>query len=392
MKSPATSTIDLWVPPVALQSLPLHLDGSKGINRAAISHNSIDAHNDIEAIRLFLAEYSDSPQTRRAYAKELERLLMWCVKQQQKPLSSLNRQDFMAYEEFLANPTPADVWCGPKTQQRLAPGWRPFVGPLSASARRTSLVIINSFLNYLVDASYLQANPLALMRQRRRRAQQAAAVEQDVWRRTFDSEQWQAILDVLTPSSQRRYSAAERDTERARFIVALLYFLALRLEELAGHSMGDFVERRGSWYFNVVGKGNKSAYLPVNSGMLDALKRYRTYHNLSPLPAPNETTPLASDLDAKQRLSSRALHNVIKRLLATSADRLETSHPQKATLLRNASAHWFRHTSITHMTAAGIPLAQVRANARHSKSDTTLLYVHTDDEARQQEMEKLSWK
>ena len=39
----------------------------------------IDAKNDAEAISAFLREFRDSPETLRSYAKETERLLLWCI-------------------------------------------------------------------------------------------------------------------------------------------------------------------------------------------------------------------------------------------------------------------------------------------------------------------------
>ena len=55
-----------------------------------------------------------------------------------KPLSSLNRQDFEGYLNFLADPQPAQLWCGPKADRRTEK-WRPFVGPLSESAVLTAI-------------------------------------------------------------------------------------------------------------------------------------------------------------------------------------------------------------------------------------------------------------
>src|SRR5215203_5251788 len=39
----------------------------------------INATNDSEAIASFLREYKDSTETLRSYAKEIERLLLWCI-------------------------------------------------------------------------------------------------------------------------------------------------------------------------------------------------------------------------------------------------------------------------------------------------------------------------
>src|SRR5262249_18300009 len=147
---------------------------------------------DLAAIRQFLAEYEASPATHRSYKKELERLVLWAVLQRGKPLSGLDREDLAAYAEFLADPQPAGVGCGRRRGvrgTRFSPGWRPFVGPLSPSARRTALHIVNSLLTYLVEARYLAGNPLALLRDRRHSRPEPGS-RLRVLQRSLDDEQW----------------------------------------------------------------------------------------------------------------------------------------------------------------------------------------------------------
>src|SRR5579883_2773030 len=163
-----TSAESLPAPLARLEelALPAHLDGSRGDNRAR-GARQIAADEDLAAIRVFLHEYGASPRTQAAYRKEIERLVLWAVLQRGRALSSLTREDFLAYEEFLRDPQPAARWCGPRRGRagaRFSAGWRPFVGPLGAVSRRTALTIVNSFLNYLVQAAYLAGNPLGLLR------------------------------------------------------------------------------------------------------------------------------------------------------------------------------------------------------------------------------------
>ena len=85
-------------------ALPPSLDGRMGSNRSRSGGCQLAADTDIDAIRAWLAEYAGSPHTLRAYRKEVERLLVWSVRGQGKPLSSLTREDLLAYEAFLAQP------------------------------------------------------------------------------------------------------------------------------------------------------------------------------------------------------------------------------------------------------------------------------------------------
>ena len=96
--------------PLNCIQVPLHLDGHQGENRATKTRRQIEADTDVEAIRCFLGEYDRSPGTLRIYQRETERLLLWALVECGKPLSSLNRQDFEGYLNFLADPQPAHIW------------------------------------------------------------------------------------------------------------------------------------------------------------------------------------------------------------------------------------------------------------------------------------------
>ena len=86
-------------PDIALSlALPAALDGRAGTNRARGGHLQIAADSDVEAVRLWLAEYAGSPHTLRSYRREAVRLLLWATRARGKPLSSLTREDFLLYE------------------------------------------------------------------------------------------------------------------------------------------------------------------------------------------------------------------------------------------------------------------------------------------------------
>ncbi len=88
------------------QVLPLALSGCVGTNRAPSNlTKQIAANDDVAAIGLWLTEYHDSPHTFRSYRKEAERLLLWATQVRGKAVSSLTREDVIAYDAFLAQPS-----------------------------------------------------------------------------------------------------------------------------------------------------------------------------------------------------------------------------------------------------------------------------------------------
>src|SRR5579862_7186512 len=82
------------------------LDGRAGTNRASTPDaRQVGADDDLAAIGLWLAEFAHSPHTLRSYRKEAVRLVLWATRVRGKAVSSLTREDVLAYEAFLANPT-----------------------------------------------------------------------------------------------------------------------------------------------------------------------------------------------------------------------------------------------------------------------------------------------
>ena len=380
--------------------IPPEVDGRDGDNRADRVRLQISAETDADAIRCFLAEYDRSPGTLRIYQRECERLLLWAIVDCGKPLSSLNRQDFEGYLNFLADPQPASLWCGPKAD-RATDKWRPFVGRLSESAVLTAMAAINSLMRYLVDAGYHAGNPLGLTRQRRRKlaAESAGPIqavvttdEAEKIERFLDEEMWQAVTRAIE-QMPRSTPAQQDEYERARFIGAVLYMLAPRAGELESHRMNSFREERGRWWWHVVGKGGKKARVPVADDMLQALMRYRKHLGLSAVPKRGDTTPVLVSLKDRSPSTARRLNQILKRVFAQAADLLPPESEHKREELRAASAHWGRHTGITAKLDSGIGERYVQKDARHSDARTTRRYIHEEEERWHEEAQKqrLPW-
>ena len=369
--------------PLEKLNIPDGLDGRNGANRAPFdSRCQIQANNDLQALWVWLAEFRDSPRTQRHYRKEAERLLLWSLLEQGKPLSDLSREDCILYEDFLCDPQPRQRWCGPRAP-RLSRQWRPFLGPLCPNSRRTAMRVVNALFSYLVQAGYLAGNPLALVRRRGLQNHESLRTVE----RYFEQEQWRILLETADDLPQ----ATERQRqhyERTRFLLALLYLLGPRVYEIASHTMGSFINVRGRWWWEVTGKGNRRGRVPVNIDMVTALKRYRLFLKLPALPKPGETTPLIMSLKGTTSISDNMIYRIVKELVDKAADKLASIDPHGAATLKKASTHWFRHTSISHQADAGIELHFLRRNARHAKLETTGLYLHAEEEAWHKAMER----
>lgn len=380
------------------------LSGTHGSNRASTEGLQISAENDLQALLCFLTEYEQSAGTRRIYERECERLILWAWVERHRPLSSLDRQDFEAYLNFLQNPQPAGLWCGPKTARHTV-DWRPFVGPLGTSAVMTAIASINSFLGYLVDAGYLRGNPLGLIRQRGRKMRASGdplrkasasqhTAEADKVERYLDEQMWAAVNAAVENMPQAQ-APQKNEYERMRFILSLLYLMAPRAGDLESHTMASFRRERGLWWWHLVGKGDKAAKLPVPDDMVQALMRYRRHLGLALVPRRDEQIPLMGALeDPRRPITARRLNQVLKTVFSSAAEQLSPEQADQAALLRRASAHWGRHTSITRMDDAGLETRLVQKAARHSDPRTTQRYIHDEDKRWHDQSQKLrlNWR
>lgn len=334
------------------------------------------ARSDTEAILTWLAEHAHNPRTLRAYKKEIERLLIWMQKRQQH-LGDLRREDVLDYERFLSNPTPATEWIGP-SRSRRNPQWKPFTGPLSPASIRQSMTVIGALFSYLNHAGHLQGNPFKLLRNRSS-ATQGIGIE-----RYLSTEAWSRVLDTLD-SLPRNTQREQRHASRARWLMTLLYLTGARRSEVSQAEMGDIFERKGRWWWQVTGKGEKKGIIPVSDELLGELMLYRQHLGLPSKPFPGDATPLVCRVTGNKAgtpapLSDKAIYLIVKEVFSRTAE--QCTCPESREQLIRASTHWMRHTAASHQLDAGIPLLVVSQNLRHASIQTTRRYLHTEDEVR----------
>lgn len=336
----------------------------------------IDAKTDIEAVIAFLNEYKDSPATLRSYAKEVERLLLWCKYVGDITISSIRRNHVLAYQAFLKSPSPKKCWCGPSVSRLNKNGsfnedWRPFVKGLSESSINKTIKILDSLFNYLVQTNYLTGNPMAVDRRRKRRNNSKKIID-----RYLEIDEIHATLQALA-KLEKHQGANQYQNIRARYIILLLFFTGLRIAEAASHTMGNFMQRDGHWFLRIIGKGKKLREIPIPDELLDALADFRIKVGLtSPQPRFQETTPLIPMQNLTNPISTRRIDQIIRWAFNLGATQFEPNEPRKASKLRQASAHWLRHSYVTYLLESGAPLKVAQENAGHSDIGTTMHYCH----------------
>ncbi len=341
----------------------------------------------------FLKSYAGRLGTFNSYRREVERFLQWCWLIQNKTLKDLKRNDLEHYIKFCQNPP--HEWVGNFKVPRFivnAEGirvpngaWRPFVFSqdknrvqLSQGAIQEIFAILSTYFNYLIADEYIDMNPVALMRQKSKfiqKNQQSAPI------RRLSLLQWETVLGVVEKLAEKH----PEKHERTRFILHAMYGMYLRISELCASerfipTMNDFnKDHYGNWWFTTVGKGNKKRQIAVSEMVLDALKRWRIFLGLTPLPSPGENEYLIPKIKGFGPISDTiTIRRLIQKCFDLAAQKLQhDGELEEAQHLEAATVHWLRHTSISEDVKTR-PREHVRDDAGHASSATTDRYIDVE--------------
>lgn len=412
--------------------VPAELDGSQGLYRRPQAQCLLTATSDYQALLAWLrskhgltAEQKARLQarrrqrdtgieqpldwlqalsnTQRAYRKEAERFLLWAIVQQGKPLSSITNEDCVTYRDFLADPQPHGRWCGVRSRERWSPLWRPFEGPLGASAQRQAITILKNLYGFLVDQNYLMGNPWSAIALTKTTGPKVNAG------RSLTVAQWQFVqrqLEILAETSANR---------RLGFALRLLYATGLRLSEVVAATVDDLQwveypadagddEPLEGWMLRVIGKGQTEREVPVPIGVISELAHYLESRGLDrdPEDLGNQGAHLlgkASDadqrapglrgraggllFDPREGIAATTLYDQVKGFFTDCADVLrEQGDVKGAERLAKASTHWLRHSHASHAIAGGMPIEIAQQNLGHASLATTTVYVTTESKRR----------
>ncbi len=167
----------------------------------------------------------------------------------------------------------------------------------------------------------------------------------------------QAAPRALDEAGQRRLlRAAEAAPIRARSLVMLMLFTALRISETVALDVDDVRITARKGLLMVVGKGEIQREVPLNALLRQVLEEWLEHRQ------------------ALAREGERALwvSRTGNRLSARSADRDVRSVAAAAGLV--LSAHTLRHTCLTGLVRRGNDLVMVAELAGHQKLETTRRY------------------
>ena len=166
----------------------------------------------------------------------------------------------------------------------------------------------------------------------------------------------------------------ERDTLQGKRDYAMLVLMitgGLRTIEVSRADIGDIRALGDDTVLYLQGKGHveKTDFVKLDEHVEEAIRVYLTARGAADQSAPLFTS--SSNNSKGQRLSTRAISGIVK-------DRMQAAGYNSDKL----TAHSLRHTAVTLSLLAGKPLEEVQQFARHSNMQTTLIYSHALDKAK----------
>jgi site-specific recombinase XerD len=362
--------------------VPSSLDGSSGAFRAPRSHCTLAASNDYEAVNAWI-DRQEAPATRRAYTKEVERLLLWAVVERGRPLSSLTSEDATAYRAFLRQPQPRSRWVG-APRPRSSGEWRPFAGALSANSIKYALTVVRAMYRWLAEQGYLMANPFSGMKVRG--ASSSTPLDAQ---RVFSQAEW-LLIRVVADGLEWSYGWSKEAAQRVRFVLDFSYATGLRATEFTAAVLGNIeINARDEAWLHLMGKGAKKGKVGLPPLARVAVDDYLIQRGLPVSPSLwKPATPILARLDDEfgGALSANRLWSVVRKFFQTAADVVRKQNPALAEKLSRATPHWMRHTHATHALERGADLTTVRDNLRHASLATTSTYLHSDEIKRSREL------
>ena len=382
--------------------LPLGLDGREGNNRGDNHSRSLEATDDLSAIRSWLVARANNVNTQGVYRKEAERFLLWCTQERQIALSSVGLEEASLYLRWLEQlgRTPDSLWAqqwnlpqhdwlGAKNTPRSDAQWRPFNAPLSHTSRKMALMTVRQLFNFLTKTGYIIHNPFDQIT-RKVPFLDGEGAPKEYADRSFSDDQWAQVSDY--------FLHLDDDEAKARLAVILMMGkgLGLRASEMLNARAEWITERMVDGetikVIEVIGKGDKVRRLPLQDEQVMMINHYLHYRELPELGLVAPETPLLASLGrgseaklsqgqgVKRGLSRSGLYRTLELFLENCAREIEGTEPMAAAKLRASSTHWLRHTFATSALKSKMPINVVQNAMGHASVATTSRYL-TPEEA-----------
>ena len=164
---------------------------------------------------------------------------------------------------------------------------------------------------------------------------------------------------------------SEKEGQRNRAIIEMLYSCGLRVSELCNLLISDIWRDEG--FVKVMGKGRKERFVPISGRALRELSLWeecRCHINIRP---GNEDYVFLS-FNRGRKLSRITVFHIVKVLA------------ENAGITKEISPHTVRHSFATHLLEGGANLRAIQEMLGHESIATTEIYTHLDNSRLREEI------
>ena len=353
---------------------------TKILNYFSHSSKSIPLDPDACFILMWLREYKYTRNTYITYRIIVLRFYLW-IKYNNLSVKAITKYHLLSYAEFIKSPDPS--WCNIHRHKFNHPQWRPFQKPLSNRSIYLNLLAIKNMFTYLYNSGELLYNPFGF-RFRLPGYSYYSFIKQS---RYLTEHEFSLIIDLIEkmPASSSKLLDSKI---RILWVFKLLFHTACRRNEIVNTTMNDIKFINHRLWLEVTGKGDKIGRIPVTTELAIALEEYRAYHGLCPIyKRINNESHIPLIILRKtdthfSPISAGHLWYIIKSTCMLLTESI--TDPILINKFRQLSPHWLRHTSATAQIDAGVDIRAVQQNLRHYLMETTMRYVHIDNDIRHQ--------
>ena len=223
-----------------------------------------------------------------------------------------------------------------------------------ASVHR-KLSALNAFLRFLMKEGVISANPARNIPKPKKPARLPLFVEELGT---------QALYHIESSEQFVRPSTADAFTlKRDELIVTLLYETGIRQAELLGLKDTDVDYSIGQ--IKVLGKRNKTRYVPLGKAMMGKIDTYTTLRNER---FGTKSFESLITTDKGKKVTKSLVYTKVKFYLS------------QVTTIQRKSPHILRHTFATHMLNNGAELNVIKEILGHSSLAATQVYTHNSIE------------
>ena len=340
----------------------------------------IDAKDDSEAIRTYLAIRCAKATTRKTVQRDLRKLAVFMTLHGLSRLDQIKAEHGQQFQDWLMNP-PQELCSGksgrppPLTRREEGelvpnPDWKPFRAALSPVMTNQTVQKIKSMTSWLVKAGYLSGNPWELLTPVTKAKTLNQEETEDTGYRELPLRCIKAVVKYLDDEETIR-GQTRRNAQR-RWCFMFYLYTAARISSGCTASLDDlYIDRKGQKQLTLTVKGQgvrrkDVAWIPE---LEEEYQRYRQAMGLDPIKIdwgtkrkhPREGVtkdkgprhlllPITISKTSKRSkaLSYQSVHTHLVSLFRDTAETEQSKkNPSLETweigILNDATGHWIRH-------------------------------------------------